>query len=49
MRVGVDGHDLVDGDEMRAPSRSIGKVAGEAPRRAGAAERPVAAAAEFGD
>ena len=48
MRVGVDGDDVVDGDEMRAAVALDRKMAGEAPRRAGAAERPIGAAAEFG-
>ena len=48
MRVGVDGDHVVDGDEMGAAVALDRKVAGEAPRRAGAAERPIAAAAEFG-
>src|SRR3984957_17293424 len=48
MRVGVDGDHVVDGDEMRAAVALDGKMAGEAPGRAGAAERPVAAAAHSG-
>ena len=48
MRIGVDGDHVVHGDEMRAAVALDRKVAGEAPRRAGAAERRKAAAAEFG-
>src|SRR5580700_4668173 len=44
----ADGDDVVDGDEMGAAIALDRKMAGEAPRRAGAAERSVGAAAEFG-
>src|SRR6202044_191492 len=48
VRVGVDGDHVVDCDEMGAAVAFDGKMAGEAPRRSGATERPIAAAAEIG-
>src|ERR1700686_2635345 len=49
MRVGVDRHHILYGDEMRAAVAFDGEVAREAPwRRAGTTERRVCSSPQFG-